>query len=752
MASFTCSPAFVNVSSTGNVITLVGTSTAWVGGVTTFTVSGGTSPSITAQNITSTTAATVTLSAGTSAGTLAISDGVNTQTVKALGTFVSDTLVDTGGVLLENHTGQIGATWAKDSSFSAGSIVFTTTPGNGVRQNASGGDSDYYASGTPGTADYDVQATWNGITAGSLPSQTFVSGRNTGANSWYGFYYTTKGGTSNNTTSWCIAKRIGGGLTYLSFGKRVDTTLVQGTHTLRLSIRGQLLLGYLDGVLVSWAKDTSLSAAGNAGLSIFQGGLADNVYQWQGTYTATDVLAAATAIGLATPTGASATFVTTLPASAASGNIYAFMDGLYTGTVNFSDGGAGGTFTPSSLTYSASAAGQSFTYTPAAGSVGTTVTLTASATGLTSASANFKIAGAQQAIAYNDSHIYYPPYCWYDSGTYKECNAAGRYVKAAFTGTSFAMKVDPSVFGVWTTEPNVVTYFVDGGPKTDLVLDGGNVQTTYYLASGLASGNHRVEIYVSGVGTVDRWASPTDCIRIDGYFIDSGASMLNPARFKAQGILYGDSICEGVKILSNQVNNLGDYWMNEWDSLSIVQALGIELGVVAYSGQGYLTTGNGGVDTFNNAWDLYYSGQTRTFTDNLDFIFIEHGTNNTGGATTQADVQAMFTNLRTACPSAKIVYLIPFGQFSKAAIEAAIAAQADPLIYEINLGTNASGNVSSANNTSYDNLHPNALGASNISPFFIVAFQSLFPGFTPPKRVHPRMAGRGTAARNSGRI
>lgn len=62
-------------------------------------------------------------------------------------------------------------------------------------------------------------------------------------------------------------------------------------------------------------------------------------------------------------------------AGVASGNFTVTPNGTITATITPSDGGAGGTFTPSSLTFTASSAAQTFTYTP--GSVSSTPGATA---------------------------------------------------------------------------------------------------------------------------------------------------------------------------------------------------------------------------------------------------------------------------------------------------------------------------------------------------------------------------------------
>lgn len=83
-ASMTASPTVIATNGTGIEVTLTGTSTAWTGG-TTFTVSGVTGVSKTAQNVASGTSATITLTTGSSTGTLTISDGTISTTVTVTG-------------------------------------------------------------------------------------------------------------------------------------------------------------------------------------------------------------------------------------------------------------------------------------------------------------------------------------------------------------------------------------------------------------------------------------------------------------------------------------------------------------------------------------------------------------------------------------------------------------------------------------------------------------------------------------------
>jgi hypothetical protein len=72
--SFSASPSRIDVGSTGNVITLTGSYTIWQTDSPTFTLSGGTGASITAQSIIDETTATVTVTAGSTGGALTITD------------------------------------------------------------------------------------------------------------------------------------------------------------------------------------------------------------------------------------------------------------------------------------------------------------------------------------------------------------------------------------------------------------------------------------------------------------------------------------------------------------------------------------------------------------------------------------------------------------------------------------------------------------------------------------------------------
>ena len=83
IATISASPSSIVKGSTGNVITLTGANTLWTAGnpgSPTFTISGGSGASITAQTVANSNSATLTVTAGNSTGTLIVTDPLTSAT------------------------------------------------------------------------------------------------------------------------------------------------------------------------------------------------------------------------------------------------------------------------------------------------------------------------------------------------------------------------------------------------------------------------------------------------------------------------------------------------------------------------------------------------------------------------------------------------------------------------------------------------------------------------------------------------
>ena len=115
--SLTASPNALTSGSTGAVVTLTGTGTAWTSGTPgapAFTLSGGTGASITSQSVTDATHASITVSAGSTSGTLTVTDPTTGATAQiSVSSVIAGTL--TGSPVLSG----VNLTWTAASAGTA---------------------------------------------------------------------------------------------------------------------------------------------------------------------------------------------------------------------------------------------------------------------------------------------------------------------------------------------------------------------------------------------------------------------------------------------------------------------------------------------------------------------------------------------------------------------------------------------------------------------------------------------------------
>ncbi len=172
---------------------------------------------------------------------------------------VYDTFTDTPNLLLSSHTGETGATWTKHPSYVNGNNSYISNA-NRMR---GGGDSLYYASGVPATADYDVQADLCGMAQNA--STTGVAGRvSTTGDTAYRVVFDVP-----NTGGYVLQKVNAGVVTQLAWigpwqwgGNFADGS----THTVKLQMRGTSIKVFVDGVERLSVTDSSITAAGRAGV------------------------------------------------------------------------------------------------------------------------------------------------------------------------------------------------------------------------------------------------------------------------------------------------------------------------------------------------------------------------------------------------------------------------------------------------------------------------------------------------------
>jgi len=181
--------------------------------------------------------------------------------------FVNDTFTDTAGTLLQSHTGEAGATWAKHPNFSGGEAMISDA--NRVREGSTGGSAAvYYASGSPASADYDVIGTVHVTSAagdGGVWGRMDPSGAGPS-----GYWARYNFGTGN----WELYSFSGGSPTLV--GSFAQTLTVGNDYVVKLEMRGTAIKVYVDGVQRISVTDSGTSAAGKAGIGFAGGVTGDN--------------------------------------------------------------------------------------------------------------------------------------------------------------------------------------------------------------------------------------------------------------------------------------------------------------------------------------------------------------------------------------------------------------------------------------------------------------------------------------------
>lgn len=167
-------------------------------------------------------------------------------------TFTADTFTDAAATLLENHAGATGATWTKNAAFPTGSAAVTAA--GRLRGNAT--NAVYYASGVPASADYDVEA--DVFVASNAAAAGLVARMSTSAATYYLLDYEV------GSASWKLYAVVAGST--LATATAAQALTVGQTYHVRLSLRGSSITCYVDGAAVIAIDDTSISAAGRAGL------------------------------------------------------------------------------------------------------------------------------------------------------------------------------------------------------------------------------------------------------------------------------------------------------------------------------------------------------------------------------------------------------------------------------------------------------------------------------------------------------
>jgi lysophospholipase L1-like esterase len=361
-----------------------------------------------------------------------------------------------------------------------------------------------------------------------------------------------------------------------------------------------------------------------------------------------------------------------------------------------------GTFSPTSVTLNSTTATATATFTP---SVSGTATITGTATGtptLTNGTASYSVtAGSNNALVSGTGNILFSPYNWNVGVSTAKTINPGAYFKTVFTGTTCTLQFDMT--GIAAPYPQIA-YQVDGTDAMTVVPIAASVTIT--IPSGTADyaakGGHFLDLTIkSTTETQSRWSPQATGVSLTGIILDAGATISKPPALPLNALYYGDSITEGVRTINSTATNDTDRndARNGWAFLT-AKALGAEVGIVGFGATGFNQSGSGGVPALPTSYNLIYSGVSRVFSPQPDFVVCNMGVNDAGDITTNATT--FLNGLLAATTTAKIIVLRQFKDATHTSqLQAAISASTVPSRC---IFVDTAGFFNSTNSS--DSLHP----------------------------------------------
>jgi hypothetical protein len=201
--------------------------------------------------------------------------------------FDNDTFTGTTGTLLSAHAPGTGGSWVIATGVTPTAQL---TSAGRVRSSAASSEADYLCQGTPGSADYVVQADlWSGSSArsnyaGVLARADANAGASAGGNAYLGQY-------DGSALAWSIQKAVGGSFTQV--GTAFSATLTASTTTtFKLTLTGTSLVLNVAGTDRVTATDSAITTTGKAGIFISSSLVTDAFSLELDNFSATDASAA----------------------------------------------------------------------------------------------------------------------------------------------------------------------------------------------------------------------------------------------------------------------------------------------------------------------------------------------------------------------------------------------------------------------------------------------------------------------------
>ncbi len=284
-------------------------------------------------------------------------------------------------------------------------------------------------------------------------------------------------------------------------------------------------------------------------------------------------------------------------------------------------------------------------------------------------------------VSLNNEKIYFSPYSWHDGGDYRLAALGGAYIKAAFTGSTFGIKIDRSRLLHISPSRLCVNAYIDGSSTPICTtLGAADMCGVLNFTTSLSSGNHYIEIYFSGSDDEEayKYGSP-NALCVTGFNIAAGERILNlsdvgRATKSGKLLFFGDSITEGIGTNSNDEKGYAP---------TIARTLGYEYGQCGNAGIGWTLGGcRNFVDFYipqedgfgKGFWREYIEGVSRFVDDDPtkgyidgapDAVFVNLGENDaqfrSNLTTARGRLTGWLTDMRKVLPeNTPIFVIVPF--------------------------------------------------------------------------------------------
>ncbi len=293
------------------------------------------------------------------------------------------------------------------------------------------------------------------------------------------------------------------------------------------------------------------------------------------------------------------------------------------------------------------------------------------------------VSQATNVIAPDATGIFLTPGS-YDSGTYVQWEHTAAGAKFNFTGGILKADLDESLLvnvGRAKASFPYINWRVDGGSwqRTQAYPDSTTTQVMT-LATGLSTTTtHSAEVRFEQGSETDTW-TPQDAVNLTGWEVQSGSAISAPSpeastTVSAAGVslglrpkrmmIFGDSITRGYNAESSSTAPGQDltgaghtFALDSWGPL-FAQALDAEVGIVAYSGQGWRHFMTNGGPAFPVSYPMYDSTHSRTMPSNLDYVVVALSVNDSTAYNMANTVSTWLTNVRAAVGASTYIFVAP---------------------------------------------------------------------------------------------